>query len=87
MTSKERHGPAPFLQGCDHPRLDRRGRGLCVTHLGGYPPLRPYTDKLLGALDNANAWTEGALTASFMSAGIPPDASQQAAWWLTNIVI
>lgn len=50
-------------------------------------PIRPYTDKILGALDNANAWTEGALTASFMSAGIPPDVSQQAAWWLTNIVI
>lgn len=50
-------------------------------------PIRPYTDKILEALDNANAWTEAALTASFMSAGIPPDVSQQAAWWLTNIVV
>lgn len=50
-------------------------------------PLRPYTDKILEGLDNANAWTEAALTASFMSAGIPPDVSHQAAWWLTNIVV
>lgn len=49
-------------------------------------PLRPYTNKILDVLDNAEAWEEATLTTGFMAAGIPPDVSQQAAHWIVTFV-
>lgn len=49
-------------------------------------PLRPYTNKILDVLDNAEAWEEATLTTGFMAVGIPPDVSQQAAHWIVVFV-
>lgn len=47
--------------------------------------IRPYANKILNVLDQAEAWEIAGLTAAFSRVGIPPDVAAQAATWIVRI--